>query len=318
MSYYRIYLALLTALFIAAPTRAAVVLFTDPTATHDFVVPDWVTSVRVLAIGGGAGGGSGLLGGGASGYVESGTFAVTGGSVYDVAVGAGGAGVTSLGCGNALCGIGNGGASRFGSLLVARGGSAVSLTDITGNSGGSGGGAACNAGSLGGAGGSGGSAGGRCGSGRTTTPGAGQGDYAAMLADFLGVSAGAGGAGGTGTHAAGGGAGGLLVNGEGPTAGNGSLDWSAKGGAGYGAGGGSGSFDYTQWPMYGMGGAGASGMVLVQYADRDVPAIAFKTGGGAALPSTLGADVAEPASLAILGTGLLLGGLFRPVRRRRT
>lgn len=312
MPYYRHCLALLAMLALALPARAGLVQFTDPTTVQDFVVPDGVTSIRVLAIGGGAGGGAGLLGGGGSGYLETGIFPVTAGNVFAVGVGAGGAGVTSLQCGNMLCGIGNGGSSWFGDLLVARGGNAVTMPNGTGNDGGSGGGAACNAGSRGGAGGSGGSNGAPCGSGRTTAVGLGQGGYASMLADFLGVTAGQGGAGGTGTHGAGGGAGGLLVDGQGPSAGNGSLDWSGSGGSGYGAGGGSGSFDYTQWPMYGMGGAGASGLVLVQYDSRDIPAVAFKTNGTGAAA----ADVAEPGSLAILGAGLLLGGLFRPLRRR--
>ena len=57
-----------------------------------FVVPTFVMSVRVLAVGGGGGEEGGDYSGGGGGYVHCGTFNVTGVNSVAVTVGAGGGG----------------------------------------------------------------------------------------------------------------------------------------------------------------------------------------------------------------------------------
>jgi len=99
--------------------------------------------------------------------------------------------------------------------------------------------------------------------------GLGQGSYPSLLALFSEslLTAGAGGLGGTGSHAGAGVGGGILVNGLGPIAGNGEAAFSGGGGVGYGAGGGAGGYNggfdsAIRW----AGGIGASGLVLLEFA----------------------------------------------------
>ena len=62
------------------------------TSSGTFVVPTFVQSVRVLAIGGGGGGEGGDFSGGGGGYVQCGTFNITSVKSVAVIVGAGGDG----------------------------------------------------------------------------------------------------------------------------------------------------------------------------------------------------------------------------------
>ena len=157
----------------------------------------------------------------------------------------------------------NGGTSSFGALLSAAGGFTQTAINGPGGAGGSGGGGSCNSGPLGGAGGTNGSVGGAC----TYLGGAGQGSFAPLFLPLVRsvFTAGAGGAGGTGSHAGGAGAGGVLVGGAGPSAQNGAAAYSGKGGTGYGAGGGGGGLDFAVNGDRVAGGNGAAGLVYVEY-----------------------------------------------------
>ena len=109
-----------------------------------FTVPAGVRSIDIFCVGGGGSGGRGGTsnsgsgqingGGGGGGYTATKLgYAVTPGSTFTVTVGAGGARPSSTGDGNA------GGATSFGSVLTANGGSAGGISK--GGNGGSGGGA---------------------------------------------------------------------------------------------------------------------------------------------------------------------------------
>ena len=228
-----------------------------------FVVPTGVTRVRVLVVGGGAGGANGHQGGGGSGYVASGVLQVSPGQVIDVTVGQGGLGAQQcFGC-NEIVGSSGGAASAFGSYLSALGGRAVVDVNAPGGDGGSGGGGSCNAGWSGGSGGFAGSNGGAC----SYDGGAGQGDsFIAALSLFTlnAVTAGPGGAGGTGSHAPGGG-GGVLIDGLGPSGQPGAQSFSGRGGAGYGGGGGGGGYNSSVGEMRWAGGSGANGVVYIEW-----------------------------------------------------
>ena len=260
-------------------------------ATGQFIVPDAVDSITVLLIGGGGGGAGTHWGGGGSGYLAGGTFSVTAGDVYNVMVGEGGG---HSGCAGNSCFGGEGGTTIFGNLLMAAGGGSVSEYFQGGGAGGSGGGGAGNAG-FGGIGG----AGGTDGEDGRQYPG-GQGQGIATWNALLGliseqsVTAGAGGLAGESSHAGGGGGGGILIDGLGLTGGDGfgASFAGATGGIGYGAGGGSGG--YQSGMGYQMGGAGADGVVIVQYADTAI------------------APVPLPASF-----GMLLAGCGSLLLRRR-
>ena len=112
-------------------------------------------------------------------------------------------------------------------------------------------------------GGTGGSDGHRC----KDAGGKGQGDYTAQLSQFgqQEISAGEGGGpSGFQTYFFGGGAGGILVNDQAPAAGSGSAHGAyGYGGQGYGAGGGSGGL--TSAHTCGIGGAGAPGLVYIEW-----------------------------------------------------
>lgn len=281
----RLALAALALAVSAGSADAAYVLFSTPGLTS-FTVPSGVTSLNIAVIGGGGGGANGHQGGGGAGFLSVGTFSVLADTNYFVVVGAGGLGAATDPSGNNIVGLTAGGASSFGSLISALGGGIVAGINQGGHNGSSGGGAACNSGSLGGAGGSGGANGQACQAGNSMPTGTGQGSYAAMLTGFSEavLAAGAGGLGGTGSHAGGGGGGGLLVDGSGPSAGNGAQSWSGRGGQGYGAGGGAGGFDGSISIARWAGGNGARGMVYVEYTEAEVP---------------------EPTSLALLGAAVI-------------
>ncbi len=276
----------------AGTASAGFIAFTDAAGPHTFTVPAGVTSLTVLTVGGGGGGANGHQGGGGSGFVAEGTFSVTPGDIYNVIVGAGGHGAAADPSSNGIVGLTPGGASFFGSLVTSAGGGVVAGVNLGGHNGGSGGGAACNGGSLAGDGGSGGGDGQACQAGASMPIGFGQGAFAALLSPFVenALTAGAGGAGGTGTHAGGGGAGGVLLGGAGPSAGDGGASFSGHGGMGYGAGGGAGGLNQSLSDTRFGGGDGASGLVYVEFA-----------------------EVPEPVSAALFGVGLL--GLAAARRR---
>ena len=240
--------------------------YTDP-GTATFVAPAGVTKVDVLVVGGGGGGGYPDSAGG-SGSINRATLAVTPGTSYSVAVGAGG----HTGCYNDNSPDGD--ASSFGSdMLTAAGGVRGIPYSGGAGAGGSGGGAGsenslCPGGSNGG---TNGGAGGSC---NDAQGGAGQGEsqWNTFLAPFKynSLTAGNGGAGMAGTseeyppsRTAGGGGGGVLFNGEGGNAadGGGSI-CNGKAGAGYGGGGGAGGFsgEYNS-----CSGRGSDGLVYIEW-----------------------------------------------------
>lgn len=244
------------------------------TSSQNFIVPVGVTSINVLAIGGGGGGANGHQGGGGAGFLNTGTFTVSSGQSIFVTVGSGGDGAITQ-SNNNIVGLTAGTSSSFGGFLTVNGGGVVSGVNQGGHNGSSGGGAACNGGSLAGFGGSGGSNGQPCQSGTSMPIGLGQGDYTPLLALFVdnAITAGLGGAGGTGSHAGGGGAGGILINNAGINASNGLASFSGLGGKGFGSGGGAGGFNGGN--RIG-GGDGADGLVYIE----------FNTSGAVPEPST--------------------------------
>ncbi|MBV1842745.1 PEP-CTERM sorting domain-containing protein [Photobacterium ganghwense] len=266
-------------------SNAGFITYTSTGGADFFEVPYGVSEIRVLAIGGGAGGANGHQGGGGAGYLSTGIFSVNAFDAFSVVVGEGGTGAASGS--NMIVGLTGGETSSFGSLLTSLGGGAVTGINQGGHNGSSGGGAACNSGSLGGSGGSSGSNGQSCQSGDSMPFGFGQGDYTSLLSIFTEsvFSAGAGGAGGTGSHAGGGGAGGILIDGLGISASDGLMSWSGKGGIGYGAGGGAGGLDFSVSDIRFAGGDGADGLVYVEW---DSPAV----------------SVSEPSAFLIMSLGL--------------
>ena len=225
-------------------------VFSSP-GNHTFQLPPGVGSVRVAVVGGGGGGCGSHYGGGGSGWVVAQTVAVNGD--MSVTVGSGGNGGVS-GTNDAPGAAGS--QSAFGSTAAPGGNGCPQYGG--GGSGGSGGGGGGNAGGAG-AGGSNGSAG---------QPGAsgagGAGGHFDNLSIFVesALTGGAGGAAGQSSHSGGGGAGGLLINGQGPSAGDGGQSWSGKGGKGYGSGGGAGGYQNNTRPP---GGKGANGVVYVEW-----------------------------------------------------
>lgn len=204
------------------------------TSNDNFIVPNGVSTIRVIAVGGGGCGMEGYLSGGGGGYVECGTFAVTGGTPISIDVGRGGRSLSSTGTGIREHTYGF--PSSFGTLLSAGGGSACYLEEITssqmGCSGGSGSGANCYlrcfGGSYAGNGGSNGSSGGI--NSRSDIVGVGEGiekySNCLRLAAHNKLTAGKGGDGGltlsynnyqmSFVFGASGGGGGVLINGQGP------------------------------------------------------------------------------------------------------
>ena len=244
-------------------------------SSSTFTVPANVTSLLVLCVGGGAAGAGVHFGGPGSGNVSSGTFAVTPGSVHSVTV----AGASAGGAAGCYFAGAAGGSSSFGSLLSCSGGSPGYFHSNPG-SGGSGGGAACVYACTGGSGGTNGAAGQSStgGASGTIAGGSGQGSFAPHFAIFTqtAFSAGAGGVGVSNpADTAGSGGGGVLMNGTGPSGGDGSNAlYSGRGGQGYGGGGGSGGCDVDSCPDCDAGGNGASGLVYVEWNPR-ISSLAF-------------------------------------------
>ena len=199
-----------------------------------FVVPAGVSYVQAFAVGGGGGGTNGHQPGGGGGYINCSSIAVTSGQSIGVIVGAGGTGAAYSTSSSTISGNTAGGASSFGTYLVAGGGSSCGVNSYNqyGCAGGTGSGAncwgLCPANTTGGTGGSGGN------NGMSTPPntpnggrGMGNTSYNACLhmAKLHQLTAGAGGLGGralnlVGSNAwsAGGGGGGVLLDGNGPAA----------------------------------------------------------------------------------------------------
>ena len=98
------------------------------TTNGTFIAPSGITRVRVLCVGGGAGGGVGRANGGGSGWVTTREVLINPSHPYEVQVGVGGHGGHSYEANTER----NGGNTRFAHLLFASGGQ--------GSNGGSGGG----------------------------------------------------------------------------------------------------------------------------------------------------------------------------------
>jgi hypothetical protein len=232
------------------------------TSNGNFIVPNGVSSIDVIAIGGGAGGSAGHSAGGSSGFVShSINQNVSAGDNITVTIGMGGTG----GIKSPMTQAGNGGNTSFGSYLTANGAQASNGNQSSNDgSGGSGGGGYGNSG-YGGNGGSGGSNGD---AGNTGSGTSGQGDYSSILANFnnISISAGSGGDKGSSSHAGGGGGGGLLISGHSATqtATQGAGSSSGQPGLGFGAGGGAGGYT-NSGSVYYTGGQGASGVVYIQW-----------------------------------------------------
>jgi hypothetical protein len=270
-----------SALMLAAVQAQAGII--SYTSSGSFIVPDGVTSITAMVIGGG-GAGTGTHGnGGGGGYLDVGFFSVTSGSVYDVIVGTGGASDGVIG--NRAIG-GTGGTSSITSLLSALGGFGGSHPTWPTNKpesgdGGSGGGGGGNSGF----GGQGGSAGSNGFTGNTYLGGDGQGALAwsdLSLFTQVALTAGLGGDASPGSHQGGGGGGGVVIDGFG-IFGDNSIVRNAIGGFGghgYGAGGGSSGYNR----VYGTGGAGAGGLVVIEFKTVSVP---------------------EPSTLAIFALGMI-------------
>jgi len=242
------------------------------TNSGTFTVPAGVTSVQVLVVAGGGGGGTG--GGGGGGVIYNAAYSVTPLAGIPVTVGSGGA---AGGGGSSLDGT-NGANSVFGTITAIGGGGGGGIS-TTAPSGGSGGGSRGSGGSLtyGGAGTSGqGTAGGNSTNDAPPYPGGGGGGAATVGSSNSGTSSGAGGNGyssiisgssqtyggggggaGYGTVAQGGvgGAGGAGGGGAGTFTGAGGVAGAANTGGGGGGGG----------PYPAAGGAGGSGIVIVQW-----------------------------------------------------
>ena len=242
--------------------------FTTFTSDGQFQVPCGVSRVQVLAVGGGSGGGSGNAGGGPSGFIKNGEFAVEPGANIAITVGVGGAGSTFK-QNDPSQNAKPGGRSSFGLLLSADGGGSKCSNFI--GAGSSGGGQGCEGPCWSGTGGSSGSNGNlssiigqQC-----LPPGSGQGTYEPIIRLFKRnlFTAGAGGKGVFLEFPGGGGAGGILLNGIGPSASIGQHG-GAYGGNGYGAGGGGGLMNKTSdlkgW-NYHPGGRGASGLIYIEW-----------------------------------------------------
>jgi len=240
--------------------------YTTP-GTYSWVAPACVTSVSVVAVGGGAGANWSSCGGrgGGLGYINN--YTVTPGGSYSVVVGAGGAGNTTGGSA--------GGSSSFVNTSTVRGGGATTSTvgTFTGTGGGNGGdknrGGGGGAGGYAGAGGASGAfnSAGNAGSGGA---GGGAGSGNLVTCSIVYASSGGGGVGllGQGTNGAAGAAGSFGIGGGGSGGANGvaPLSTGTNGGAGgaYGGGGGGGYLEIIcGLPCGNPGGNGGGGAVRI-------------------------------------------------------
>lgn len=258
------------------------------TSTSTWTVPDNIDSllnVRLFGGGGGGGGNGGTGGGGGGGgHMVSKVLTVTPRQVYPIIIGAGGNG-GSAGYNSGTAG-GNGGATSFGTLASANGGSGGTAGRVSGNtnyagdggSGGTGGGGAgaksANGTVSDGTGGS-GSYGGSGGRGLSNSSAAGNGGNGIAAAGGTGAGgAGSGGGGGGGGYGGkggdggepnfggGGGGGGYGAYGNGGRGGNNTPSpyWGGDGGTAAGGGGG-GAAGGTS----GIGGKGGDGICILTY-----------------------------------------------------
>ena len=232
------------------------------------MVPPGVHSVRVLVVGGGAGGSNGEGCGGSSGYVEVREVAVSPLDVISVTVGRGGAGGANIFQHNGDINIMSapGQPSMFGALVLANGGQGSGHGKC--GSGGSGGGGGVNYCSerscVGGTDGANGNS-----AEKSQNISLGQGPFSPLLRSLRlsAFSAGSGGSGSSLVRCGGGGGGGVLMNGNGPTGGNGGC---AFGGHGFGGGGAGGFLElflesHIDAIFLGAGGNGADGLVYVEW-----------------------------------------------------
>jgi hypothetical protein len=236
------------------------------TSSGSFTPASATQQLNVLMIGGGSGGAGGHQAGGASGLLK--VFSAVGNAAaIPISIGAGGAGAAAAND-NSQFAATVGGQTCFGSTCIG-GGGVVAAMNGAGGLGGSGGGGSGNAG-LGAVGGSAGSAG----ANGNQLGGPGQGtavwqeifNFAnGLFVKGVGLAAGKGGAGGVSSHGGGGGGGGIIVNGQTPIAASGAdAVRSGKGGEGFGAGGGAGGY-HQDAAVRVAGGAGNSGIVVVNW-----------------------------------------------------
>lgn len=261
------------------------VLFTT-VGTHSWTVPHGISSVSVVCIGGGGGGGTYNVGnyqggGGGGALAFKNNIPITGGQVIEVVVGAGG--VASPSASPTA-----GGTSRFGSYVIAGGGSAGTHSNWgTQVPGGTGTGDAAFAGGAGGA-----TYGGGAGAGGGTAGYAGDGGRGGITA-----AGGAGVAGAPGSGAASGGYSGIYSQGASNTSGGG-----GGGGGLYGLGAtGAAPVTNSAAGLAGSGGAdGASGAAGVNGGHGGLFGAG---GGGGSNTSAMGGDGAQGACRVIWGPG---------------
>ena len=253
-------------IFLMHPLLCAVVFEQLFVEDGEFRPP--VSNMRVFAMGGGGGGCLGEAGAGGSGYIAVVNATLQTNWTYWITVGKGGKPGTELGSCNQCPGATPGGDSMLrrclknenveqpicNDFVVAKGGKA----ELEGGSGGAMGGTGCTYSN----GGSGGLQGGRCRQEANPEKNKEQGSYFEQLKFFKHYKLTAGNGGKYGGYGGGGG-GGVLINGVGPKAGKGVGENGGLGGEGYGAGGGGGGLNLgvTCYP----GGAGADGMVYIEW-----------------------------------------------------
>ena len=259
------------------------------TSSSTWVAPAGVTSVRILAVGGGGAGGCGWEGGGggAGGFVDQ-TFAVTAGTTYTITIGAGGSGVYNV----------NGAASGQ-ATTVADGGTTLCNALGGGRGGGEPGTAATIATSLAYSGGSGG-AGSQFTDSLNATSGFNSGAdlYGNISIQNSSVGYGQGNDGGAGRGQPNGTTGGItcndyiLIGGGGGGAGAAGGDWSLTGGASgtlsAGDGGDGATSDITGSTEYYAGGGGGGIRPVFNNLTGYVPGTGGSGGGQTAVPNNAG------------------------------
>ncbi len=257
----------------------------NSSGTMSWTAPLGLTNVSYLVVGGGGSGGVFAGGGGGAGAVKEGVLSVTGGNTYNLSVGNGATGRTTIGIGN------KGQQSNFASIFAEGGGAGGG--GIAGGNGGSGGGGSADASSpyTGLAGGTGTDGGKNGGSGITgATAGGGGGG---KITDGGGANDGVGGNGGTGYVSgiilgesiyvgAGGGAAGTATGGTGGVGGSGGPVIGGNGSINIGTGvtngvantGSGGGGLYTQTGGI-YSGSGGSGIIIVAYVNATAPIASF-------------------------------------------
>ena len=316
----------------AGSSRYVVQTFTSTPAGGTWTVPQGVTSVDYLVVGGGGGGGAHVGGGGGGGGVRTGTLtSLSPGSSVSVSVGTGGtagreSGTATHNCNLVAARSGSGSSSTFASVTAAGGGGGGSWDYCPAQAGGSGGGGGTldnwnsgnsplttpAQGSNGGAGsggtnvggfnytgGGGGGAGGAGGAASANTGGAGGAGAVSSISATLTYY---GGGGGGGVHGPGGTAGTGGQGGGGSGVVN-TATQAASGAANTGGGGGGGAAASN---TLSQGGAGGSGIVIVRYALPAVSAPDLVVATGANL--TLGDNGSSTSDKLTSNTTLKMTG----------